>query len=130
MNKKKLPIGNYVGMPAAMMLDEFASQVQAAFGETPYLVGAATTSKQWRDVDVRLILPDDDYELLGFGDPHFPSTNQKWWAMCLAFSALAKQMSGLPVDFQIQQRTGANKKYKGPRIALGFTPLRMMEYTK
>lgn len=50
-----------VGMPQALMLDEFGSQVWAAFGHPPYIVGSALAGKVWRDVDVRLILPDPEY---------------------------------------------------------------------
>jgi len=45
--------------------------------------------------------------------------------LCLAFSALGKQMTGLPIDFQIQPTTWANEKFKGSRrSALCVTPLR------
>lgn len=39
-------------------------------------------------MDVRLILPDDEYEALGLGKPNMPYRNGKWVALCLAFSAL------------------------------------------
>lgn len=118
-----------VGMPAALLLEEFGSQVWAAFGTPPYLVGSALTEKQWRDVDVRLILDDDAYAAFGFGDPR-PSCalkNGKWVALCLAFSALGKSMTGLPIDFQIQQQTLANKTFDGPRSSLGVVALRIRE---
>lgn len=120
-----------VGMPAGLWLDEFGSQVWAAFGHIPYLVGSALEKKQWRDVDVRLILPDEEYEALGLGDPRYSHRNEKWVALALAFSALGQAMTGLPIDFQIQQQTDANKEYGGrPRSALGTTPLRMKRYEK
>lgn len=113
-----------VGMPAQLYLDEFGSQVWSAFGECPYLVGSALSSKEWRDVDVRLILSDDVYENLGLGDPDRAQHNAKWVSLCLAYSALGKWMTNLPVDFQIQQRTRANEKYPGARSALGLVGLR------
>jgi hypothetical protein len=118
-----------VGMPATLFLEEFGSQVWHAFGTPPYLVGSALAGKVWRDVDVRLILADEEYEALGLGDP-LPSRalrNGKWVALCLAFSALGRQMTGLPIDFQIQQQTQANKAYDGPRSALGMVALRMKQ---
>lgn len=112
-----------VGMPAALHLEEFGSQVWAAFGHPPYLVGSALTRKRgWRDVDVRLILPDEEYAAQ-FGDPKYPHQDAKWVAMTLAFSALGKAMTGLPIDFQIQQQTLANAD-EGSRSSLGFVPLR------
>lgn len=115
-----------VGMPAALLLNEFGSQVWAAFGEPPFLVGSALAGKQWRDVDVRLILDDAEYEALGLGDPVRQHQSGKWVSLCLAYSALGKAMTGLPIDFQIQQRTRANAEYQGPRSALGIVPLRMV----
>ena len=53
-----------VGMPAHLYLEQFGSLVWEAFGHPPYLVGSAIMGKQWRDVDVRLILPDDEWDAL------------------------------------------------------------------
>lgn len=123
-DKKPIAIGT--GMPASLLLDEFGSQVWSAFGEMPYLVGSAMRSKDWRDVDVRLILDDDKYEELGLGEPHDPHTNGKWVSLCLAYAALGKSLTGLPIDFQIQQRTFANMKFKGkPRNPIGMIDLRI-----
>ena len=100
-----------IGMPATLLLDEFGYLVWCVFGEYPYHVGSSLRGKQWRDVDVRLILSDERYSLEGLGDPKNPHMNAKWVALTLAFSALASQMTGLPVDFQIQQQTDANATY-------------------
>lgn len=101
-----------VGMPADLLLEEFGYQVWCAFGETPYHVGSSVFGKQWRDVDVRLLLPDEEYERLGLGDPAHPHENAKWVSLVMAFSALGKTMTGLPIDFQIQQQSYANEHYK------------------
>lgn len=105
-----------VGMPAAHWLDEFAGHVEAVFETIPYLVGSALKSKTWRDVDVRVILADEDYAIQGFGRPGH--ANAKRVALELAFAALGKHMTGLPIDFQIQQRTDANARFSGERNAL------------
>lgn len=125
-NKDKLRCANPgVGMPASLMLHEFGSQVWNAFGSPPYLVGSALFSKTWRDVDVRLILGDEEYKNLGLGDPRDPHRNGKWVSLVMAYSALGKAMTGLPIDFQIQQQTQANKAYPESRSALGVVELRM-----
>ena len=116
-----------VGMPAILLLDEFGSQVWHAFGHPPYHVGSSLCGKQWRDVDVRLILSDEEYAALGLGDPTQTHRNGKWVSLCLAYSELGKALTGLPIDFQIQQRTHANAEYDGPRSALGLIPLRFHE---
>ncbi len=117
-----------VGMPASLKLHEFGSQVWAAFGSPPYHVGSSLKGKVWRDVDVRLILEDDQYEAWGFGDPKHPQSNGRWVVLVLAFSALGREMTGgLPIDFQIQQQSHANEEYGSndhPRSCLGIVPLR------
>ena len=75
---------------------------------------------------MRLILPDDEYTQWGFGSPDQREQNGKWVAMTLAFSALGKSMTGLPIDFQIQQQTDANARNQGPRSALGMVGLGMV----
>lgn len=115
-----------VGMPNFLKLQEFGNQIWSAFGHCPYHVGSSLIRKNWRDVDVRLILPDEEYEGLGLGNPRYPSQNGKWVALCLAFSALGREITDLPIDFQIQQQTIANEEHDSPRSAIGFTPLRMM----
>ena len=107
MKKKWKPSG--VGQPQTFYLNWFGQIVMDAFGEPPYLVGSATRGKIWRDVDVRLILDDKEWKKYGFGDPENPGA--KWASFCMAFAALGKHITGLPVDFQIQQMTHANKLF-------------------
>lgn len=100
-----------VGMPEWLKLQQFGSVVQEAFGATPYLVGSASRGKAWRDVDVRLILTDDDFAAQ-IGELTRPRClNARWNAFCLAFAALGCDMTGLPIDFQIDQQTQANEDY-------------------
>lgn len=113
-----------IGMPAGLHLEAVGHEIYAAFGHLPYLVGSAAVSKQWRDVDLRLILPDDEFDAL------FPGINQATWAdakwalLCAGISELAKARTGLPVDFQIQRQSWANAKYQGYRhpVGLRLTP--------
>lgn len=114
LKKKWCPSG--VGQPQTFHLNLFGELIYRAFGDACYLVGSATKGKKWRDVDVRLILSDSEWKVSGFGDPTHPG--EKWAILCMAFSALGKQMTGLPIDFQIQQQTDANKRFEGKREAL------------
>jgi hypothetical protein len=110
-----------VGMPATLRLDTFAARIEDAFGELPFLVGSATRTKQWRDVDVRLILDDADFDALFGGPMEPPRMNLRWALICDALSALAQQQTGLPIDFQIQRQTEANAQHGDePRHALGL----------
>jgi hypothetical protein len=118
-----------VGFPAHILLQEFGSRVCDAFDEIPYHVGSSLTEKAgWRDVDVRLMLDAERYAALGLGDPLYPHHNAKWVALCLAFTELGKAMTGLPIDFQIQQTEKANNDFPGQRrSSLGIVPWRIKE---
>lgn len=129
--REALPVGQYVGMPAALMLDEFGSQVWSAFGELPYQVGSSVRGKVWRDVDVRLMLDRADWDRLELGDPLFPERSGKWVSLCMAYAALGRSMTGLPIDFQIQETSRVQKLYRNkPRVPLGLVPLRMERLAK
>ena len=113
-----------VGMPASLKLHEFGSKLWDAFDEIPYQVGSSIVEKVWRDVDVRVMLDDEVYTKM-FGDPERAHDNPRWITYCLAFSALGVEMTGLPIDFQVQPRTWANATFpSGFRSAIGIVPLR------
>ncbi len=118
-----------VGMPGSLLLQEFGSLVWDAFGDTPYHVGSSVLNKtDWRDVDVRMILPDEEWDRMGLGDPRQCHLNPKWRALCMVFSAYGRQMTGLPIDFQLQRQTEANEEFAGGvRSAIGIVPLRMFK---
>lgn len=106
-------------MPAILWLQDFGEYVYAAFGEVAYHVGSSLREKNgWRDVDVRVLLPDEEWARLQLGDPSRPSQNRRWAAITRAWSAFGHSMTGLPIDFQLQQRSYANANEKGTRSAL------------
>lgn len=107
-----------VGNPGFTKLIHFGTLLHEAYGHMPYLVGSAAQGKKWRDVDVRLMLPDNEFKVL-FGDvPHF-SLTARWSLLTASISAYGEQVTGLPIDFQFQPLTRANEKYDGPRIPIG-----------
>lgn len=107
-----------VGWPACIHLDIFAHAVRQCFGEQVYLVGSATRGKDWRDVDVVVMIDDARWE--GMFGTHWVDCNWRWSIMCAAFSALGKQMTNLPIDFKVQPIRQANDKHKDrPRLAIG-----------
>lgn len=117
-----------VGMPCWLLLNLFGRLVRDAFGETAYLVGSATRRKTWRDIDVRVILPDELYAAAfplrrGLTHPHPIPNGTNWAAVAMAFSALGRQITGAPVDFQVQSQTQANREPgAAARIPLGLEP--------
>lgn len=116
--KKK---ANYIGAPAVFALEQACEQICAAFGGYGcYLVGSALERADWRDVDVRYILGDDEFSAL------FPRAGQHWehdprWLLLIvSISGWLSNVTGLPVDFQIQPQTHANERHLGPRSAMGL----------
>ena len=70
-----------------------------------YLVGSATERPDFRDVDVRMIFRDADF------DAWFCDKSELWEAFCYAWSRVLSEDSGLRVDFQIQRMTEANENH-------------------
>lgn len=104
-----------VGMPQEIQLRQFGTFLYDAFGEMPYHVGSSLREKHsWRDVDVRILLPDDEWDRLELGDPARPQENARWVAITLAWSAFGRVLTSLPVDFQLQKRSHANAEFQRP----------------
>jgi hypothetical protein len=113
----------YVGAPAIFLLNQACMLVNRAFDATCYLVGSSMQTREYRDVDVRLILDDAQYDHLFPGATgRAPQTNAFWSLICSAVSEHLARITGLPVDFQVQRRTQANEQYNGRRSALGIYP--------
>lgn len=110
-----------VGPHDGHLLSLFGMHIRQGWGHTAYQVGSSLTQKKgWRDVDVRLMLPDDEYAAL-FGDPSTPRHEGNRRRMHeLAWTTLGKRLTGLPIDFQIQDTSLANEMFSGVRSALIF----------
>jgi hypothetical protein len=102
-------------------LDQACHPFLEAFGEHPYLVGSAMQRPDFRDVDVRLILPDDEYDAL------FAERKGLWALLSRLGATYLRAKTGLPVDFQVQRQTEANAKFgdlsETPRNPLGVRSL-------
>ena len=101
---------SYIRWPDMAYLLDFGELVNDAFDAMPYLVGSALETRDYGDVDVRVILPDRRFRLLfGSLDPSIAyMQHSRWGVVCRAFSALGRQMTRLPIDFQVQSMTRAN----------------------
>lgn len=99
---------NFIPSPHYFNLNMACRTLTEAFGWHVYLVGSAIERRDYRDVDVRLILPDEEYARLFPGLSGNPTLSALWSLMCSSISLYLSQHSGLPVDFQIQQQTEAN----------------------
>jgi hypothetical protein len=111
----------FVGSPGYFHLNNAAPILAEAFGTVPFLVGSACTVRDWRDVDVRVMLDDAEYDRLFPGLDGNPRTNALWSLLCASVSDWLGRATGLPVDFQVQRATRAGEHYRGKkRIALGI----------
>jgi len=113
--------GGYLPAHAHFLLDQACVAIGWAFDATPYLVGSALERPDYRDVDVRVILDDDRYAAM-FPGPGEQRAHPYWSLLSSAISLQLQQMTGLPIDFQVQAMTAANKAYSGPRDPLGMFP--------
>jgi len=115
---------SYVGAPACFALELACQHINRAFGGFGcYLVGSALQRSDWRDVDVRLIMPDAEFLAL-FPDVDLAAHNwefdPRWLLMTVSISERLSKVTGLPIDFQFQPQTHSNARHKGPRSALGL----------
>lgn len=106
---------NYLSPPDFRRVDWACRPIREAFGAYPMLVGSVLTRPDFRDVDIRLILSDDEYDRLGLVTPERELIET-------ALSKLIQDSSGVgPIDFQIQRMTEANDEFPtGGRNALGM----------
>lgn len=117
--------GIYVGAPKCFILEEACQNINRSFkGFGCYLVGSAIERPDWRDIDVRFIMSDDEFRA------EFPDAgpieegrwelDPKWILLTVAISERLSRQTGLPVDFQFQPQSHANARHKGMRNALGL----------
>lgn len=126
---KKRTKWNHLGAPAAFRLELACQHLNRAFGGFGcYLVGSVLQRADWRDVDVRMILADDEFKKL------FPDAgpidhvrwefDARWLVLTVAISGWLREQTDLPIDFQFQPQSHANEKHgrgKGTRRnALGL----------
>jgi len=112
---------SHIGAPAVFALELALQHLRSAFGHYGcYVVGSSLDRADWRDVDVRYIMEDAEFAKL------FPDAGDNWefdprWLiLTVAISGWLSQQSGLPVDFQFQPQTHANKRHPFKRNAAGI----------
>lgn len=98
--------------PMLHRLDLACRHISECFGgfNGPFLVGSVQerTATPGSDVDLRLILDDVDYDALMHGTPPGFAT-----LLDFALSAYVRELTGLPIDFQVQRMTEANERHAG-----------------
>jgi hypothetical protein len=105
--------GCYLTTTELHRLDVAVAPLSAIDSHGLFLVGSVGERPDFRDVDVRLILGDDEFDAM-FG--HSP---ELWSVFCYAVSRWLSADTELPIDFQVQRQTQANEKHSGQRNHLG-----------
>ena len=87
----------------------------AAIGYGTFHVGSSLTNPDYHDVDLRCMLPDEEYDRI------FDSDKGDGFLQFLnaAISEWVTARTGLPIDFQFQRATEANAAFTGRRNAVG-----------
>ena len=112
---------NFLGIPAFYNLNLAACVINEAFESYgTYLVGSSLERRDYRDVDVRVIMADEEYARLFPGLSGNAQVSAFWSLLCVSISEWMAARTGLPIDFQIQKQSEANEKYKVTRNAIGL----------
>ncbi len=97
-------LASYLSPQPMFLLDLACRPIRQAFGTPPYLVGSVVQRPDFRDVDVRLILDDQQYDRI-------IATPEIRTMLSIAFTAYLQTATGLPIDFGIQRQTQANEQH-------------------
>lgn len=91
------------------LLDQACKPINEAFGDFGcYLVGTASKRQAYRDVDVRFIMTDKQFDRL-----HKAVKDVGLAFLGLSIGQYLASLTGLPIDFQIQRMTEANHHHPG-----------------
>ncbi len=102
---------NWVPAPQYFNLNAACAVITQAYCTCPYLVGSALKRRDFRDVDIRLILQDEEFDARFPGAGGRPDLHALWALTCSSIAVWLQMQSGLPIDFQIQRMTQANEEY-------------------
>lgn len=113
---------NWIGAPQMFNLNQCCRPLTDAFGRgTIFLVGSSIKHRDFRDVDIRCILSDKEFDKMFPGIIENHQLDARWSLICSAISEWLSNRTSLPIDFQIQRRTDVNAKHdNGDRYALGM----------
>lgn len=111
---------NWIGAPQVFRLNQACRVLVDAFGHNNYLVGSSLSKREFRDVDIRTILDDEDFQKMFPGIGPTRQHDARWSLFCSAISQWLSSQTELSIDYQIQSRTEANNLYPGQRQAVGI----------
>lgn len=104
----------YLTVGQQFNLEHACRMLSAAFGLRTYLVGSALNRPDYRDVDLRCLLADEEYDVVIGTNTH------RLKLLKTALSEWLASRTGLLVDFQFQRVSDANAEFEGVRHPFGF----------
>lgn len=96
-----------------------ACRVLRGFAYGTYHVGSSLSTPDYHDVDLRCIMPDEEFDIMFPKDGGDASSRLAF--LNTAISEWIAARTGLPIDFQFQRATQANTEFTGPRNAVGIS---------
>lgn len=113
---------NYLTVAQQYNLEQACKVLGPVFGWRTYLVGSVLDRPTWRDVDLRCILADNDFDLLigeiVYAGKREPNRHRLLFLNTVISEWLSARTE-LPVDFQLQRQTDANLAFAGQRNFVG-----------
>lgn len=91
---------SYLTLTQFRTVDDWCGHVRRMFDTAPILVGSSNTRPDWRDIDIRLVMADGQFDTLD-GIVSVVRLNH-------VVSLWGTAATGLPIDFQVQRRTEAD----------------------
>lgn len=116
--KRRIRAASYLSPPDFQRLDLACYPIYRAYGAA-YLVGSVLTRPDFRDIDLRYILFDEEYDRMFPGED--ADSPRKLCLLNVALSRMIADSAQLawPVDFQFQRMTEANAEFDGMRNPMG-----------
>ncbi|MBN9497870.1 MAG: hypothetical protein J0H39_14025 [Alphaproteobacteria bacterium] len=105
----------YLDVTQQYVLRHACRSILESFGTPPMLVGSCLERADFRDVDLRLMMDDAEFDALFPGYDPSVGTCARLAFLNAAISSYLAARTGLPIDFQFQRRTEANEKYGGQK---------------
>lgn len=101
----------YLRVDQVRKLDHWCQSLRVSFKTHVYLVGSVLTGKDWRDVDVRIVISDEAFESIPMQTLDLDMLLSEW----------GQNQTDLPIDCQVQSASEFST-YKGPRNPRGIFP--------
>lgn len=105
---------SYLSVSQQFALQHACRIFTAAFGFHTYQVGSSLERADYRDVDLRCILDDEEYDVF------IGNNTLRLGLLNAALSEWLQARTGLPIDFQFQRFTEANAQFHGRRNFMGI----------